>query len=71
MITWERGSGVTQACGTGAAAVCVAAVLNGLTERTITAELPGGELQLEWSQATNHVLKTGPAKEVFTGTWPA
>lgn len=67
MITWERGSGPTQACGTGAAAVCVAGVLNGLTARSIVASLPGGLLQLDWDQATNHVFKTGPATEVFTG----
>jgi diaminopimelate epimerase len=71
MITWERGTGPTQACGTGASAVCVAGVLNRLTQRKITAELPGGELQLEWDAQTNHVFKTGPAVEVFTGEWPA
>jgi diaminopimelate epimerase len=48
MITWERGAGLTQACGTGACAVTVAGVLNGLTDRALTAELPGGELQIEW-----------------------
>jgi diaminopimelate epimerase len=70
MITWERGAGATQACGTGASAVCVAGVLNGLTKRKITAKLPGGELKLEWDEATNHVFMTGPAEEVFTGVWP-
>lgn len=70
MVTWERGAGPTQACGTGAAAVCVAAVLNRLTDRRIKAFLPGGELDLEWDEATNHVFKTGPATEVFTGVWP-
>ncbi|MFN0137758.1 MAG: diaminopimelate epimerase [Phycisphaerae bacterium] len=70
MVTWERGSGPTQACGTGAAAVCVAAVLNRLTDRKITATLPGGDLLLEWVEASNHVFKTGPATEVFTGQWP-
>ncbi len=70
MITWERGSGVTQACGTGASAVCVAGVLNGITKRSIIAELPGGQLQVEWNEATNHVYMTGPATEVFTGVWP-
>jgi diaminopimelate epimerase len=70
MITWERGSGATQACGTGASAVCVAGVLNGLTDRAITAEQPGGCLALEWDQRTNHVFMTGPATEVFTGEWP-
>ncbi|MEW6197490.1 MAG: diaminopimelate epimerase [Planctomycetota bacterium] len=70
MVTWERGAGVTLACGTGASAVCVAARLNRLTGPAITAELPGGELQLEWDGATDHVFMTGPAEEVFTGEWP-
>lgn len=67
MITWERGSGVTRACGTGASAVCVAGVLNGVTDRKITARLPGGSLKLEWDEASDHVYMTGPAVEVFTG----
>ncbi len=67
---WERGSGATLACGTGACAVCVAGVLTGKTERNITAHLPGGDLQLEWREADNHVYMTGPAAEVFTGDWP-
>jgi diaminopimelate epimerase len=67
---WERGSGETLACGTGACAVCVAGVLTGRTERVITARLPGGELDLEWDEASNHVFMTGPAIEVFTGDWP-
>lgn len=70
MVTWERGTGPTQACGTGACAVCVAGVLTGRTERKITAQLPGGELLLEWCERTNHVFKTGPAVEVFSGNWP-
>jgi diaminopimelate epimerase len=70
MITWERGSGATQACGTGACAVCVAGVLNDKTERAITAQLPGGELELEWDERSSHVFMTGPATEVFTGEWP-
>lgn len=68
--TWERGSGETLACGTGACAVCVAGVLTGRTERRITSKLLGGNLQLEWDEATNHVYMTGPAAEVFTGEWP-
>ena len=68
MRTWERGSGITQACGTGAAAVCVAGVLTGRTGRRIVAELPGGELELEWT-AAGPVFMTGPAEEVFEGTW--
>ena len=69
MRTWERGSGVTLACGTGACAVAVAGVLTGRTERNILAHLPGGDLTLEWRDADNHVYMTGPATEVFTGTW--
>jgi diaminopimelate epimerase len=68
--TWERGSGETLACGTGACAVCVAGVLTGRTDRRITSKLLGGDLQLEWDEATNHVFMTGPATEVFTGEWP-
>lgn len=67
--TWERGSGETLACGTGASAVCVAGVLSGRTERKITNHLLGGTLILEWDEETNHVFKTGPATEVFSGTW--
>ncbi len=67
---WERGSGETMACGTGACAVCVAGVLTGRTQRRITAHLRGGDLELEWSEADNHVYKTGPAVEVFHGEWP-
>jgi diaminopimelate epimerase len=69
MRTWERGSGATRACGSGACAVCVACVLNDKTGRAITAMLPGGELELEWQAADNHVYKTGPAVEVFSGEW--
>jgi len=70
MRTWERGSGATLACGTGACAVCVAGVLTGRTDRPIVAELPGGELQIEWADADATVYMTGPASEVFTGEWP-
>lgn len=70
MVTWERGSGPTQACGTGASAVCVAGVLKGLTARTLTARLPGGELLLEWNADSNHVFMTGPATHVCDGVWP-
>lgn len=66
--TWERGSGITQACGTGASAVCVAGVLNKRTDRKILAHLPGGDLELEWAE-DDHVYMTGPATEVFTGEW--
>jgi diaminopimelate epimerase len=70
MRTWERGSGITLACGTGASAVCVAGVLTGRTARKILAHLPGGDLTLEWRQADNHVFMTGSATEVFSGVWP-
>ncbi len=69
MRVWERGSGETLACGTGACAVCVAGVLSGRTERRITAHLPGGDLQLYWNPEDEHVYMTGPAVEVFSGTW--
>ncbi len=71
MRVWERGSGETLACGTGACAVCVAGVLTGRTQRRLTVHLTGGDLQLEWSAADNHVYLTGPAVEVFSGDWPA
>lgn len=64
---WERGSGPTLACGTGACAVAVAGALTGRTNRSITAELPGGPLDLRWDEETNHVFMTGPATEVFSG----
>ncbi len=70
MRTWERGSGITLACGTGACAVCVAGVLTGQTERNLLAHLPGGDLELDWSADDNHVYMTGPAVEVFSGEWP-
>lgn len=66
MRVWERGSGETLACGTGACAVCVAGALTGRTGRKIVAELPGGELELEWAQ-DDCVYMTGPAAEVFQG----
>ncbi|MGD2062714.1 MAG: diaminopimelate epimerase [Nitrospirota bacterium] len=64
---WERGAGETLACGTGAAAVCVAGVLEGRTEREVTVHLPGGDLALEWSERDDHVYMTGPTAEVFSG----
>lgn len=64
--TWERGSGETLACGTGACAAAVASVLNGQTERTVTVHLSGGDLEIEWGD-DNHVYMTGPAVEVFRG----
>ena len=70
MRTWERGSGITLACGTGACACCVAAVLTGRGKRVCTAHLPGGDLDLNWCKEDNCVYMTGPAVEVFEGTWP-
>jgi diaminopimelate epimerase len=70
MRTWERGSGITLACGTGACAVCVAGVLTGRTGRKLLAHLPGGNLELHWSVHDDHVYMTGPATEVFSGDWP-
>jgi diaminopimelate epimerase len=67
--TWERGSGITLACGTGACACCVAGVLTGRHGRRVLAHLPGGDLELEWTEA-GPVLMTGPATEVFSGDWP-
>ena len=69
MRTWERGSGITLACGTGASAVCVTGVLTGKTGRKLLAHLPGGDLNLEWRESDNHVLMTGSATEVFSGVW--
>ncbi|WP_277057708.1 diaminopimelate epimerase [Trichlorobacter lovleyi] len=64
--TWERGAGETLACGTGASAVCVAGVLNNLTDRKILNHLAGGDLELEWVE-NGPVFMTGPATEVFSG----
>lgn len=64
--TWERGAGETLACGTGASAVCVAGVLNGVTDRRIVNHLRGGDLELEWKSVGN-LYMTGPATEVFRG----
>ena len=64
---WERGAGATLACGTGACAAVVACVLNGKTGRSVLVHLPGGDLDIVWSEADNHVYMTGPATEVFTG----
>jgi len=68
--TWERGSGITLACGTGACACAVAGYLTGRCKNEVLAHLPGGDLQLYWCQQDNCVYMTGPATEVFSGTWP-
>ena len=67
MRVWERGAGITLACGTGACAAVVAGVLNGKCDRLCTVELPGGCLQIEWSATNNRVYMTGSATKVFTG----
>lgn len=67
MRVWERGAGITLACGTGACASLVAAVLVGKSDRKATVELPGGPLQIEWSAADNRLYMTGPAEKVFAG----
>ncbi len=66
-LVWERGSGQTLACGTGACASVVAGVLTGNTGRNVEVELLGGTLQIEWDEASNHVFMTGPSVEVFRG----
>lgn len=68
--TWERGTGETLACGSGACAVAVVSILRGLCDRSLTVELRGGELEIEWGAADAPVFMTGPAAEVFRGTWP-
>jgi diaminopimelate epimerase len=69
--TWERGSGETLACGSGACAVCVAGVLSGRCDRKVQIHLRGGDLSIQWDDASNHVFMTGPAVEVFSGEWEA
>ncbi len=68
--TWERGSGETLACGTGASAVTVAGVLTEKTDRRLKVHLKGGNLAIEWNNKDNHVYLAGPAEEVFEGVWP-
>ena len=65
---WERGSGETMACGTGACAIAVAGKLLGLTQEQVDITLPGGTLNISWD-GENEVLMEGPAEEVFTGEW--
>ena len=67
MRVWERGAGETLACGTGACASAVAAIINGYTNRNIIVELLGGTLEIEWNKNDNHIYMTGPAKIVFKG----
>ena len=70
MRVWERGSGETLACGTGACAVAVASVLNGLTDNEVTVKLLGGDLLIQWDREKDTVYMTGPAAVVFDGEWP-
>jgi diaminopimelate epimerase len=67
MRVWERGSGETLACGTGACASIAAAVVNGRSRRQVKMRLLGGELELDWNETDNHVYMTGPARFVFDG----
>lgn len=67
MRVWERGSGETLACGTGACAVGVASILNGYTKRELTVSLLGGDLKIEWDKNSGHVFLTGAAETVFEG----
>lgn len=69
MRVWERGSGETLACGTGACAVAVACALNGLTEDEVTVQLLGGDLEIQWEKSSDTVYMTGPAEVVFDGVW--
>lgn len=70
MRVWERGSGETLACGTGACATLVAAVLEGKARRSATVHLLGGDLRIRWDETDGHVYMTGPAVTVFEGEWP-
>lgn len=67
MRVWERGAGETLACGTGACAVLVSSVLNGISNRRVVVKLLGGDLIIEWDENDNHVYMTGPATKVFDG----
>jgi diaminopimelate epimerase len=68
--TWERGTGETLACGSGACAVAVTTMLRDVVDREITVELRGGELELAWADKNSSIWLTGPAARVFTGEWP-
>ncbi len=70
MRVWERGSGETLACGTGACAAVTACAAQGLTGRDVTVVLLGGELHIRWDEADGHLYMTGPARTVFEGEWP-
>jgi diaminopimelate epimerase len=70
MRVWERGSGETMACGSGACATLAAAVVEGLADRRAEVVLPGGTLTIEWCEEDNHIYMTGPAETVFSGEYP-
>ncbi|MEG6507917.1 diaminopimelate epimerase [Methyloligella sp. 2.7D] len=70
LITWERGAGLTKACGTAACAAAVSAVRRKLTGRKVTVSLPGGDLVIEWREADNHILMTGPYALDYEGVLP-
>lgn len=67
MRVWERGTGITLACGSGACATAVAAIRRGYTDRKVTIEMDGGNLEVEWRESDNHVYMTGPVAYVFSG----
>ena len=67
MRVWERGAGITRACGTGACATAVAANIRGLTGRKVTVTLDGGDLRIEWRESDGHILMTGPVTFSFGG----
>jgi len=69
--TWERGAGLTRACGTAACAAAVAAARRGLSDRKVKISLPGGDLLIEWREGDGHILMTGPYALDFEGTLPA
>lgn len=71
MRVWERGTGVTLACGSGACASAVAAMRRGYTDRKVTVQMDGGDLQIEWREEDDHVYMTGPVAYSFEGTIPA
>ena len=68
---WERGAGITEACGTGACAAAVGAYRRGLSDRAVTLDLDGGALDIEWRETDGHVLMTGPVATSFIGEYPA
>ena len=71
LVVWERGVGLTRACGTAACATAVASARKQLTDRQVTVSLPGGDLALEWRESDDHVLMTGPVDHEYDGTLDA